>query len=94
MLNKIDYLLVCLQEECAEVQKVISKSLRFGLEDRYKNPLNIEKLNCELNDIYAVVRMLNEEGIILKKDKILIDEKILRVNHYMQYSRIEKKLED
>jgi len=29
-----EYLLTCLMEECAEVQKAATKALRFGLDDR------------------------------------------------------------
>ena len=32
-MSEVEHLLVCLSEECAEIQKAVSKTLRFG-EDR------------------------------------------------------------
>jgi len=31
-MNKTEYLLVCLAEECAEIQQAVDKALRFGLD--------------------------------------------------------------
>jgi len=33
-MNRTDHLLMCLIEECAEVQKVATKTLRFGFDKK------------------------------------------------------------
>lgn len=89
-----EYLLDCLQEECAEVIQVISKAKRFGLEDIWpneaKNPekhSNERRLDLELNDVYAVFMMLEQAGVCLTFDPALHSAKIERVNKYLEYSR-------
>ncbi|MBL4730757.1 MAG: hypothetical protein JKY28_05265 [Sulfurimonas sp.] len=65
-MNREQYLLVCLSEECAEVQQAISKSLRFGLDNFHpisKKTNHIDICN-ELNDVIAVVTLLIREGLL------------------------------
>ena len=38
-MNKQEYLLTCLSEECAEIQQAVSKALRFGLDNYNPNGL-------------------------------------------------------
>lgn len=63
MLSVKDHLLVCLGEECGEVQQLVGKSLRFGMMD--VNPDNDEqnwiRLQEEVHDIITVYEMLCEE---------------------------------
>lgn len=61
-----DYLLGCLQEECAEVIQAISKIKRFGPDEIQPAPkgngkTNKEKLINELYDIFAIVQWLDDE---------------------------------
>ena len=58
--------LVILQEECAEVIQVASKIFRFGLDECWpeKTPTNREKLEIELGDLIAMIKILEEQGII------------------------------
>lgn len=69
-MNRVEYLLTCLQEECGELIQASSKSLRFGLNDRYsdKYPTNKEQIIAEFNDIVAIMRMLKECGIFGEQD--------------------------
>lgn len=56
-----DYLSWCLAEECAEVQKAISKCERFGRDSvNPNNPTvrNIDELIDEIYDVRARARML------------------------------------
>jgi len=81
-MTKLEYLLVCLGEECGEVQQMVGKSLRFGVDDRHQDEVNtnLERLEMEITDVIAVWEMLAEElnffselnrdAIELKKDKI------------------------
>ena len=57
-MNTTEYVLVCLMEECAEVQHAAAKALRFGL------PLNREQLQREILDVQAIVELLQESGIL------------------------------
>jgi NTP pyrophosphatase (non-canonical NTP hydrolase) len=64
--NRTEHLLVCLAEECAEVSQRVSKALRFGLaEVQPGQPLNnAERIAGELDDLFAVARILADEGIL------------------------------
>lgn len=90
-MNKIEHLLVCLVEECAEVQKEATKSLRFGLDDF--NPTvdwaktNRIKLEEELIDLFGILEMLVDEGIISGDSTADVKPKIAKVKKYMEYAR-------
>jgi hypothetical protein len=65
-----EHLLTQLSEEASEIAIDISKSLRFGLEDRNvlnpAGPTNRERLIAELNDLMAIVTLCTENGILPK----------------------------
>lgn len=71
-MTKLEYMLVGLMEECAEVQKVCSKALRFGLDHtNWKEPdngTNRQKLKIEINDFVAHVELLQEHGILPEEE--------------------------
>lgn len=100
-MNTTQHLLACLMEECAEVQQVIGKSLRFGLDDVWpneeKNPdklTNAQRLRLEMNDIFTVAMMLQvATRIDLHPDKALIAAKEQRVRKYMAYAQAKGELE-
>ena len=52
-----DYLLTCLQEECAEVIQVISKIKRFGLDDCHPDTgvVNKDWLIAEMHDVSTLI---------------------------------------
>jgi len=77
-MNRTEHLLSTLAEECAEVAQCASKALRFGLDDAQPGQLltNRERIVSELNDLWAVVEMLDlatvdRTAIATKKDKVL-----------------------
>lgn len=57
--NREEELLVVLQEECGEVIQEVSKIFRFG-----KNQESMNNLQKELGDVFAVFKLLIEEGYI------------------------------
>lgn len=67
-MTKVEHLLVCLMEECTEVQKEASKALRFGVdakdEFKYGDETHGEKIITEFADILAIIYLLQEEGVI------------------------------
>lgn len=100
MLNYREYLLTCLSEECAEIQQLVGKSLRFGL-DSYRpedgnQVQNHIKLIQELNDLFAIVQMLDGEGIfgdrIVWNDN-MVKAKVEKVKHFMEISKELGKME-
>lgn len=66
-MNATEHLLACLAEECGEVAKEVSKSLRFGLDDKVtmdphgprgtEGPDNRRKIADEMVDLLAVYQM-------------------------------------
>ena len=84
-----EYLLACLAEECAEVGQAACKALRFGLDDKAEEHqlTNAEYLAAELNDVIAIVELLEEAGYLSRySDFRMIEAKKIRVNHFMQHS--------
>jgi NTP pyrophosphatase (non-canonical NTP hydrolase) len=100
MANRKEHLLIVLAEECAEITKEVSKSIRFGLNNKYDRnsdpnvATNAQKIIDELNDLIAVVEMLSEEGYLdYKLDPAKIKAKKEKVNRYAGYSKLAGYLE-
>jgi hypothetical protein len=98
-MTRREHLLICLAEECAEVQKEITKILRFGLKDKpfVAGGNNLEpndvRLENELNDVMAVVDMLRSEGIKVMFSSEKAQAKKDKVEKYMKYSHSKGLLE-
>lgn len=87
-MNKQQYLLIKLIEECAEISQEASKALIFGLGDSWKdNPVNSEKLIQEMGDLMGVWRMLLDEAGMMNYTEKMISDKIIKVNKFMEYSK-------
>lgn len=89
-----DILLSCLAEECAEVQKEVSKILRFGFNGCNpfieNNETNIEKLILEIRDVLSIIELLQENNIIKNEDinnQELINKKKEKVLKYMEITK-------
>lgn len=74
-MSEQEHLLVCLAEECAEVQQRITKALRFGLmEIQARGPsisdnedadmTNRDRIMYEMADLQSVFRQLVDYGIL------------------------------
>jgi hypothetical protein len=94
MLNRTEYLLNLIQEECAEVAQRASKCMRFGMNEARENrPTNIRLLCEEFYDLLCVFDMLDKElnGEIQKQftneEALKWEiEKIQKVEKYFKYS--------
>ncbi len=85
-----EHLLIILAEECSEVAHRASKALRFGLREVQKGQTftNAERIIYEFSDLYAVMRLLYAKGLIPQvTDQGLIDEKMAKIQEFLEYSR-------
>lgn len=88
-MNRMQYLVGVLGEECNEIGKLCSKSQRFGLNS--VNPetglSNHEAICDEINDALAVIQELNKEfNLGFKIDHEKIEKKKRKMEKYVQYS--------
>jgi hypothetical protein len=86
-MNKVEYLLICLMEEAAEIQQAAAKALRFGLDNHHPDRMetNAQELQKELTDLDATRSMLISENA-LPSGYHFITPKIKKVERYMQIS--------
>jgi len=81
-------LLVCLIEECAEVQQRATKALRFGVNEVQPGQAlsNSERMSEELGDLLCVVTRLKEVGLVRQQ---VVDaaygRKNVKLNRYLQH---------
>lgn len=90
-MNKSEYLLQKLSEECAEVAQRASKCNTFGVHEIQPGQEldNAQRLSDEYADLCAVFGMLIDEGIILPDENFAIkfSNKKEKVAKFMEYSR-------
>jgi hypothetical protein len=103
------HLLVCLAEECSEIQKEVMKILRFGIIKKGDKPHvtlkgkevppNHESLKREIIDMFAVLDMLEENGtldfekVTMGEGDKMLETKKLKVAAYMEYAHELGQLE-
>lgn len=89
-MKRAQYLLGKLAEEAAEVSQIALKTQQFGLDEiRVGQPFtNAERIKQELNDLNAIIKMLNDEfDFDYAPDENAIVEKIVKVGKYYALSR-------
>ena len=94
-MTKKQLLLTKLAEECNEVAQRALKAQQFGTEEIQPGQElnNYQRLHLELNDLLAVVEMLNEEtGFNFKVSKKMIQDKKTKINKFYQYSKKLKQV--
>ena len=84
-MNRSEYLLACLAEECVEVAHRSIKAQRFGMDEVQPGQSlnNRERILHELNDLWAVVEMLD----LCKVDRTAVEAKKKKLLAFMDYSR-------
>jgi hypothetical protein len=62
-MNRREYLLICLMEECNELSQAAAKCLRFGVDNTHPvfKTHNTDKMFSEWMDVEAVTDLLAEE---------------------------------
>lgn len=87
-MNRQEHLLLILSEECVEVAHAVSKSLRFGLDDYWNDkPINKDQISQEMGDLFGIYFMLLKEGFINAPAQSLINDKQIKVEKYLLYSK-------
>jgi hypothetical protein len=90
MLNRTESLVNGLGEEGAEVAQIASKINRFGMQEVFPGqPLtNAQRAHRELDDIWAMVELLNEEsGFGYTPNRENIEAKKAKFNKFYAYSQ-------
>lgn len=90
-MTELELMLECAGEECLEVAQRISKAKRFGLEEIQSGQelTNAERIKYELNDLLAMIFMLQERGIFGDagfSDPIAMAKKDKKYAEYRAYS--------
>lgn len=95
-LTENQWLLNTLAEECCEVGQRVSKALRFGLHEiQPDQPANnAERIVAELADLYAMVEILNDAGVLPKIPRAGIASKKVKVASYLSYARSQGMIKD
>lgn len=94
-MNRQQFLLLKLIEECCEVQKPASKAIQFGMQSY--NPFDVNKttnqemIEDELNDLIAIVEMLVEENVI-STDWQKYEKKLRKKNKVNDFYELSKDL--
>jgi len=88
-----NFLLLSLMEECAEVAQRCSKAIKFGLKEKQldQNLTNNERLIDELEDLYGVAKVLQDEESINHTNFERVLAKKPRLEKYFKYSQSGNK---
>ena len=82
-------LLLILQEECAEVTQAVSKCMRFGPDQMKpgKNRTNINMLEEEIGDLFAMVELLTDMNVGVTVEGIK-EAKLNKFNKLKKWSNL------
>lgn len=96
MLNREQYILTLIQEECAELSQRASKALRFGLYEVQPGQEldNWERLRGEFVDLWTCVCLLDRLLVNFDYDHDEVAAKISKIKKYMELSINRGILED
>jgi NTP pyrophosphatase (non-canonical NTP hydrolase) len=87
-MNRLEHLLTILCEECNELSQATTKALRFGVNEQRDLPTsNLERMQAELNDLAAMIEMLQDEGLDLNISGVAKALKRRKVEQYLLYSK-------
>lgn len=93
-MNRREYLLNKLIQECAEVIQAATKCKEFGMLDIWPigSTTNEDKLQTEYLELTAVMAMVKEECLAtpefsVEKSREIMIKKVDKVNHWSEYSR-------
>jgi hypothetical protein len=96
-MDKEQFLLLKVMEECAEIQYVCSKAMQFGLDEikQGQKQTNKERLEDEIEDLLNTIQLLSLElseplkmaaGIYDATSETSYNKKLMRLQKYKKYS--------
>ena len=88
-MNRLQLLLLKLNEECTEIAKVCSKAMQFGLLniDPETQKSNKTLLIEELNDFNGIVKLLNDNyGLGYEPNECAMSNKAVKIEKYRELS--------
>ena len=73
---------------CLALSKISSKCIQFGLKEKHPdlNKDNHQRLCLAIHDVFFGIKRLNEFGLGYEVDELYISNKLIKINHYLQYS--------
>ena len=84
-MNRLEELLVILQEEAAEVSQCAAKCIRFGMDSEYMDKTNRTRLEEEIGDFLAMVRLISETTELDENHIFACAEaKLIKVEKFMK----------
>lgn len=94
--------LVVFEEELGELaveilllQKVVSKTIRFGIDEQRDLPKsNRQRLNDEWNDVLGSIKNLRKHGLFLETDIDEVDNKVFKIEKFTTYSKKLDRVND
>jgi hypothetical protein len=83
-----EHLLTCLGEECSELHKGATKSLRFGLFHQWpeRDKVNAHVIVEEFCDLVAVMELLQPLTHLDFNNRALVEDKKIRLKKFMKLS--------
>jgi NTP pyrophosphatase (non-canonical NTP hydrolase) len=88
-LSFYEYLLECLQEECAEVIQAVSKITRFGRDGKYSDGTpNLIKLEREVADVMAIIQMMSNQGWFAINPEDIIWKSVKVEGYWKAYQKL------
>lgn len=89
-MNRLQLLFTKLAEEAAEIAQISLKCQQFGLDETWSEThlSNKIRLHDELDDLNAIVQMLNKEfEFNYVRSQFNVEKKIQKVNKYCKHSQ-------
>ena len=95
-MNRTEHLLTILAEECAEVSQRVSKALRFGLDEVYRDngADNARMISYEMADLMGAYQVLKNEGLLPAVDENEFAQKQLKIERFLDRSRRQGTLSE
>ena len=99
-MNRTEYLLTCLAEECNEIAQRASKAVRFGLDEIQEGQSlsNAQRITYEFRDLQAIMELLEDDGFLEKavwtRDHEAIGKKKVKIKKWANHSMSRGILEE
>ena len=88
MMNLVQFLLSRLAEEASEVSQIALKAQQYGIDEKWTDSprTNAERIHIELDDVLALVELLNDHGFNFVSSPARRNAKKQKIFKYLKYS--------